>query len=592
MNVSGTIKGLQIDIGKLVAGQNPIVGLGTFGVSVRGDLFGGTLDAELVGGLARIDQNNQLIPDDQTVPDSQVKSRVFFAGLQGGFDMGGVGGFTIQIGLSELGPLGVLLSAQLPTGILLEPNTGLSINNFVGGVQFFSALPTVTSPDDLRGSAFTISTTGVSPDTWLISLEGQVVDQYNAVQANPNMSGFVAAFTQPMTIKGSATLFSEYVSQQAFNGVVTLEISTPDVAAGEVGPKVFVGGTLNFAANKVSMSGKLYADLSHVNTGSVKVLFLSDIPDQVRLLTLKGVLDLGFVDVNGLPVTTPTPTIQAPVLADTSPTADLGNAQANGGVIDQAQLNTNAHLDVVYHPTPGHKLNNASILDTDPEFTLDGPGAADVTGIGQPIDMGGGVFRYPIVGRFDIGQVNVHFTPGAWTDDALTANEAQATESFTVFANAAAFQVHLGSPLGAAQGPDSAILELQAPNNLLSDPIIDISGNVTLKVDLQPPRLHSRRERQPVALLSRHRRHGRGPLCPRPQPGRERRHQRQRLLRRLHAGAMGCPRGPGQSRQAQAIWPHRERHRPSGDQHHRRHQDRDNHPPGSSRRHDLFGRQQ
>jgi 6-phosphogluconolactonase (cycloisomerase 2 family) len=487
VTVSGTIQGLQIDIGKLVAGQDPIVGLGSFGVSVSGDLFGGTLDAELVGGLARIDKNNNLIPDGTTVPDSDVKDRIFFAGLQGGFDMGGVGGFTIQIGLSELGPLGVLLSAQLPTGILLDPNTGLSINNFVGGVQFFSALPTITSPDDLRGSAFTVSTTNVTPQTWLTTLEGQVVAQYQAVQANPGMSGFVAAFTQPMTIKGSATLFSEYVSQQAFNGVVTLEISTPNISAGEVGPKVFVGGTLNFADNKVSMSGKLYADLSHVNTGSVNVLFLSDVPDQVRLLTLKGVLNLGFVDANGNPVTTPTPSIQAPILSATSPTADLGNSQPNGGVIDQTQLNTNAYLDVVFRPTPGHQLDEASILDTDAEFSLDGPGAADVTGIGQPTDMGGGVFRYPIAGHFDIGQVNVHFIPGAWSDDAGTANEAQADESFTVFAQAAAFQIHLGSPLGAPQGPASAILELQAPNNLLSDPIIDISGSVTLKIDLTRP---------------------------------------------------------------------------------------------------------
>ena len=67
VQVTGTIKDVQIDIGKLVAGQFPIVGIGAIGVSVGGNLFGGTIDGTLVAGLARIDQNGDLIPDDQVV---------------------------------------------------------------------------------------------------------------------------------------------------------------------------------------------------------------------------------------------------------------------------------------------------------------------------------------------------------------------------------------------------------------------------------------------------------------------------------------------------------------------------------------------
>ena len=50
--------------------------------------------------------------------------RVFYLGLQGGFSMAGMAGFTIRIGLSELGPLQVFLNVEVPGGILLEPTPG------------------------------------------------------------------------------------------------------------------------------------------------------------------------------------------------------------------------------------------------------------------------------------------------------------------------------------------------------------------------------------------------------------------------------------------------------------------------------------
>ena len=50
-----------------------------------------------------------------------VADRVFFIGIEGGFSFAGVGGFTIRFAVSELGPLSVLINAQVPGGILLEP---------------------------------------------------------------------------------------------------------------------------------------------------------------------------------------------------------------------------------------------------------------------------------------------------------------------------------------------------------------------------------------------------------------------------------------------------------------------------------------
>ena len=37
-----------------------------------------------------------------------VADRIFFVGVEGGFEIAGMGGFTIRLALSELGPLGVL----------------------------------------------------------------------------------------------------------------------------------------------------------------------------------------------------------------------------------------------------------------------------------------------------------------------------------------------------------------------------------------------------------------------------------------------------------------------------------------------------
>ncbi len=62
-----------------------------------------------------------------------------------------------------------------------------------------------------------------------------------------------------MTIIGSAEIYSIYTSQALFNGQVTIMISTDG--------KFMIEGKLNFANNNISISGKLYADLSQVSSG-------------------------------------------------------------------------------------------------------------------------------------------------------------------------------------------------------------------------------------------------------------------------------------------------------------------------------------
>ena len=161
------------------------------------------------------------------------------------------------------------------------------------------------------------------------------MNQYKASLANPAQSGWAAAFTSPMTIIGSATIYSIYTSQQLFNGQVTIEISTDG--------KIFVEGKLNFADNNLSVSGKLYANLSKISQGAATVLFLADIPDQVQILTLYGKLQMGFENSAGQQVTFTT-TDEAP---DT-PTASL-DGPADGGTISASQLNNAGYIDVNLH---------------------------------------------------------------------------------------------------------------------------------------------------------------------------------------------------------------------------------------------------
>ena len=52
------------------------------------------------------------------------------------------------------------------------------------------------------------------------------------------------------------------------------------VAALRAGNKLLIIGKLNFAGDSISISGRLYADLSKIASGQATILFLADIPDQ------------------------------------------------------------------------------------------------------------------------------------------------------------------------------------------------------------------------------------------------------------------------------------------------------------------------
>lgn len=382
LNFSGAINGIRISPTRLLDGEFPVTAIESIGVSVTGQLFGGELDASLIGGILRIGNDSgqpSLIPPSDTT--TEVVDRVLFMGVQGGFQMPGVGGLTIRFALSELGPLGVFLNVEVPGGILLEPFTGLTINDFAAGVEFFKTLPSIDEPEQLRNPAFE-PVSVVPVDAWLDSVQAQVFNQYLALQANPNLSGFTAAFASPMLIRGSATLYSIYTSQFTFNGSVTLMLSTDG--------KFLIEGQLNFLDGAASLSGKLYGDFTQVTDGRVTILFLADVPDQVRLLTLDGKLELGFRNESGKVIAIPVDVGQEDSSsADDPPSAslafpadgeDVPVTRLNDGVATQAPL----FIDVNFLPGTAGLLDYESITDDDPEIEVH---VTTADGVRQPLSV-------------------------------------------------------------------------------------------------------------------------------------------------------------------------------------------------------------
>ncbi|MEJ2698045.1 MAG: hypothetical protein P8Z70_00015, partial [Desulfuromonadales bacterium] len=459
LQFSGTIEGLKIHPRLLFEGKFPILDIASFGVSVKGDLFGGTIDAALIGGIIKLDANDNMIDAlDSTTP---VADRVLFLGVQGGFEMPGLGGLTIRFALSELGPLGVFLNISVPGGVILEPNTGLAINDFAAGVEFFKTLPDIEDPRELAGAAFGLPTE-TTAETWLSEIKQQVVLQYKKTKNLPPGLGFLAAFTSPMTITGSCKVYTAYASDATFNGQVLLKLSTDG--------KFLMNGRLNFAADKISISAKIYADLSKVLQGRASVMFLAELPAQVKILNIYGKLSMGFRNDDGDPVDIP-PVIYEEVVVD-MPTADLASPAHNDQIdivaINDRKYKGQYYIDVTFRPGEGNSLDYATILDDkDDELELLVAGAVvEVSDIPIPISFsvdedglpvttevlieadespeeyharlaqeGITQFRYIITQSgfegFDTGQVEVTFIGASFSTTGGLENE-EKTESFVV----------------------------------------------------------------------------------------------------------------------------------------------------------------
>ena len=424
---SGTIEGVKIDLGRLWQGQFPIIDIAAIGVTIKADVFGGKLDAGLIGGILKIGNDNQLIGA-LAPPDTPVKDRVFFIGIQGGFEVAGIG-MTIRFALSELGPLGVQLEARSPVGIpiALPPPVAaarLFINDFVGGVEFYMDLPDIEEAKELRRPEFAISAADVDADAWLDTVKLQVYNQYLAVKANPVLRelGFLAAFTSPMTITGSVKIYTDWVSKFVFNAQVGIKITTTG--------KFLAVGKFNFADGLLSISGKLFFNMGQIASGRASMFFLFDAPEQLELLTIGGKLELLFGGPNGEnvefdfadPLANPEVVVAYP---------------GDGGTSILNDLNDKAYIEINYVPSDGASLDEASILDDEPEFKLTGDAAADVKILDDAVEkVSDGVYRYPFEDAFTAGVVGVEFEADSFGDDASITNLEYST-SFTLKQTAA-----------------------------------------------------------------------------------------------------------------------------------------------------------
>lgn len=420
---SGSVEGLKIDVGLLLEGRFPIVDLGAFTVGIKANVFGGELSGTIVAGLLKIGTDGEAIP--VTAPsDTEVVDRVMYLGIQGGFDMAGLA-LTIRFAVSELGPLGVVVGISIPGGILLDVSgtTGLSMNDFVGGVEFYKSLPDLTEAKQLRDPSLRLATQP-DPDQWLDVIKEQVVLQWQTVQANPGLGGFFGAFTQPMIISGSAKIFTAYASQETFNGQVEIQISTDG--------KILAIGTLNFLGDNLSISAALYANLSKILDGTGTFLFLATVPDQFDILEIGGEFSFGFTGPGGEPVTIPAfiLTDEGIVPAGEAPRAKLV-APIDGATIDIVDMGAINRIGVTYLPGTGAELDVSTLNDADTVFTITGPNGS--WQVGGPGVLEGVNYYYDLPSDlvFEPGEYTVTFAEGTYSDTAGVANEVSSA-TFTI----------------------------------------------------------------------------------------------------------------------------------------------------------------
>ncbi len=172
LTLSGSVDKLVLDPYRLIDGTSPFVSIQGFSVEVGGTLFGAGVRGALAGGIIILDAEGNRLDE---APADAPYTTVFFAGLDGSFDIPGVGGMEVLIGFSEQGLLQAYFRAGVP--VLLDPISGLTLSDFRGGVTFH-ATPLVTpdTPTALLAPEFQ-PTLSLTVDQWREQLEQAVANQ-------------------------------------------------------------------------------------------------------------------------------------------------------------------------------------------------------------------------------------------------------------------------------------------------------------------------------------------------------------------------------------------------------------------------------
>ena len=117
-------------------------------------------------------------------------------------------------------------------------------------------------------------------------------------------------------------------------------------------------------------------------------------------------------------------------------TATLAFPTANGSTLDK-ELNTSGYIDVSFAAGSGSDLDEASITDTETEFTLSGSAADNVVVDGAATRVDGNTFRYLFTGSFGLGKVTVDFLFDTWQDLAgnLNVSTSESLELLSIIDN-------------------------------------------------------------------------------------------------------------------------------------------------------------
>lgn len=319
LTINGSVKNLIINVGALAAGQFPIVSLDAAGVTVTGNLFGGTVSGTLIAGVVRFDSNGNVVDSNGNLVSTGAAGvgpfhSVFYGGINASFNVGGISGFQIMIGLTQYGPISAYVSASIP--IVLDPESGLTITNLRGGIYFGEGLPVITVSNPIQASdALQLRQPGFTPpsqltlDQWQAQLAAAVAQLYSGSTPSSSWSNLGAA---TITFQLGATLYDEYASQDAIKIDADILFDTTG--------KFLVVGTATFG-DSLTLGVKIYADLSPVISGteasssapgqtSLNILFLIDFPTQssttlvsTPILSIYGVLQFTFGRLDGTTVT-------------------------------------------------------------------------------------------------------------------------------------------------------------------------------------------------------------------------------------------------------------------------------------------------
>src|SRR5262249_745351 len=101
LQFSGSIEGGRIPPALLLQGTFPGIGIDSFGVTITGGMFGGQVNAGLIGGILKIHKEGNTYTITESNDENDIFARVLFVAVQGGFSMGGMSGFTIQFAMSQ-----------------------------------------------------------------------------------------------------------------------------------------------------------------------------------------------------------------------------------------------------------------------------------------------------------------------------------------------------------------------------------------------------------------------------------------------------------------------------------------------------------